>query len=214
MGKLKLFIRELVPELAKILFGALVIGLCFHHHLLLGGALLLYMGVRLFRERQTEDLSKWRLGILGMFVSFLVGVVTEFYGTSHGYWTYYGQPADWWVPFWVPLAWAQAYRILYRVEKITLNHFELGGVGFFAMLVFISSVLPVYGEVIAMSFGVWEYHWQPQWWGMPPQAASLLCISHIAIYFLIRPVYRHFGVSDPIYYHKRAWIASKRLLRV
>lgn len=200
--KLKNVFIDLRFSLFYIIFAAVFISFFKTSHIFLTIFLSLiivfYLVLSFFRTAFLK--STFLLTIIGMFISFVLGTCTEYWGTTGGYWTYYGQPADVYVPYWVPCAWSCAYKIIHHIEIVLVSHFNPSGFKKWTFIIILPSlVIPVFGEIIAINFGTWKYSWQPQFFGMPIQAALLLCLSHLCIFTLMQIMYRNLNTHDLIY---------------
>lgn len=185
------FAAELALSAAKVAIGGLVVGTCHPRPLLLALGMGLFLAVRLHLDLRRGDYRghEWQV-FSGMCVAYLLGYVSEWLGTHHGWWTYRYYETGHRVPPWVPIAWAMAYKILYRLELAQRDRPGHAAADA-AALTLVTLVLPPLGEIIAIAFGTWRYAFQPQFLGMPWQAVVLIACVHQLIMIVARNLGRH-----------------------
>ena len=187
---------------AIVVVMGVLIGVFHQWHVLLGGLLFGFMILYPIRSlaQKTENTPQLLLTVAGMGLNLVAGTLVELWGTHNGHWTYWDLPPGVMVPFWVPVAWAWAYKVVHKVETILLENYPAEGIRKWAFLIILPSiVIPTLGELVAINLGVWSYHWQPQIWGMPPLAAVLLGVFHVFVFWLMKWVCGLMRVTDAVY---------------
>lgn len=179
-----------------------LIGVFRQWHVLLGGLLFGFWLLYLIRRwsQNPADAPHLLLAAVGMGLNLVAGTLVELWGTQNGHWTYWDLPPGVMVPFWVPVAWAWAYKVVHKVETILLESYPAEGIRKWTLFIILPSIaIPTLGELVAINLGVWSYHWQPQIWGMPPLAAALLGVFHVFVFWAMKRVCALMRVNDLVY---------------
>ncbi|MGJ8640484.1 MAG: hypothetical protein ACSHYA_13940 [Opitutaceae bacterium] len=119
-----------------------------------------------------------------------IGFLTESWGTLNGHWTYYYLPEGHTVPLWVPIAWAIASVLLCKSEAYLIQSWSNRNsrprlAKRITAIYLMGMLLPLTGESICISQGVWNYHWPLKIVGVPLLAILLISYAHL-VFSLIR----------------------------
>ncbi len=137
-----------------------------------------------FSSKKTIDKDTVKVVYAGMFITMVLGAISEVLGIFFGFWEYHDLPNGRNFPYWLPLAWALSFLFLFRFESRLINVLQISS---FKQKLFItaiaSAIFPTIGEIITINLGVWTYYnMGPKLLGVPYLAMFLLMMLHTAIY--------------------------------
>ncbi len=187
----------------KITIAGLAIGYLHAYDFLLGMLLLTRILVLIYTDYIKSSSKNWIL-LAGMLLTGTLGVLVEIWGVSNGYWEYHDLTNNRQLPYWLPLAWMYAFRFIYKLERQVIAILNLKKLRHKTYLaIFITAVLPVFGEVITINLGVWTYSWPYQFLGVPLYAIICLVVLHMGINFLLSLVVRKKKIYDPVFINEK-----------
>jgi len=187
----------------KITIAGLAIGYLHAYDFLLGMLLLTRILVLIYTDYIKSSSKNWIL-LAGMLLTGTLGVLVEIWGVSNGYWEYHDLTNNRQLPYWLPLAWMYAFRFIYKLERQVIAILNLKKLQHKTYLaIFITAVLPVFGEVITINLGVWTYSWPYQFLGVPLYAIICLVVLHMGINFLLSLVVRKKKIYDPVFINEK-----------
>ncbi|MFC1898247.1 hypothetical protein ACFLYJ_01620 [Candidatus Cloacimonadota bacterium] len=186
----------------QIVFAGFIIGIFHRNHFWVAAFLLISIIIYYIKSVYFQKTAKKKITLtfLGMLISMLMGTAAEYWGTSYGHWEYHDVASNIQIPFWVPLAWALAYKTIHKFETVIINNYNLNKLQKFLFIIITPAIiLPVIGEIVVINLGTWSYSWQPQILGIPWQAAVLLGFFHSCMFYLMKIIYKKTEVDDPVY---------------
>ncbi len=187
----------------KITVAGLAIGYLHAYDFLLGILLLTRILVLIYTDYIKATAKNWIL-LAGMLLTGSLGVLVEIWGVSNGYWEYHDLTNNRQLPYWLPLAWMYAFRFIYKLERQVIAILKLKKLLHKTYLaIFITAVLPVFGEVITINLGVWTYSWPYQFLGVPLYAIICLVMLHMGINFILSLVVRKKKIHDPVFINEK-----------
>ncbi|MBL4642832.1 MAG: hypothetical protein JKY44_04485 [Flavobacteriaceae bacterium] len=187
----------------KITVAGVAIGYLHDYDFLLGILLLTRILVLIYTDYIKATSKNWIL-LAGMLLTGSLGVLVEIWGVSNGYWEYHDLTNNRQLPYWLPLAWMYAFRFIYKLERQVIVILKLKKLLHKTYLaIFITAVLPVFGEVITINLGVWTYSWPYQFLGVPLYAIICLVVLHMGINFLLSLVVRKKKIHDPVFINEK-----------
>ena len=198
-------LKKLIVILFRPLLSLLIIGSIigyFHKNDFLLFLFLLCVFVYRFYKDTNYNYEKNKAYILlaGTFVSGLFGVGAEIWGIENGYWLYYDLSNNRQFPYWLPLAWGLTFMFFYRIEEEILKVININtSKAKLLMLVLLSAVLPTFGEIITIYFGVWNYTWPYQVFGVPVLAILLLVVFHTSIFFSFMFICKKYNIQNKVF---------------
>ncbi len=151
--------------------------------------------------RQPANYKGYKLfSMFAVLFTLFFGLTVEIWGTENGYWKYLGIEDHISIPYWVPFAWGFSYKVMYKIERIILDTWEMSlAKKVLYVLVLPSLIVPVWGEIVVINLGVWLYNWPYQFFGVPILAAFLLVLFHVGVNTVMYLVCRYFKLPDPVY---------------
>jgi len=187
----------------KITVAGLAIGYLHAYDFLLGILLLTRILVLIYTDYIKATAKNWIL-LAGMLLTGSLGVLVEIWGVSNGYWEYHDLTNNRQLPYWLPLAWMYAFRFIYKLERQVIAILKLKKLLHKTYLaIFITAVLPVFGEVITINLGVWTYSWPYQFLGVPLYAIICLVMLHMGINFILSIWVKKKKINDPVFVSKK-----------
>lgn len=188
--------------LLKLSAVGILIGVLYQYDFLLALILSAYACWRVFMHFRSDARVKGRPEVLlpGMLITGALGLAAEIWGVSNGYWSYHDLDGERHLPYWLPIAWMCSFSFLYKLELELIQHIVPRTIrSKFALTVLVASIFPVLGEMIAINFGVWTYHWPMQFMGVPLYAVFCLVVLHLSVKSLLFVFCRVRGIDDPLY---------------
>lgn len=187
----------------KITVAGVAIGYLHTYDFLLAMLLLTRILVLIYTDYIKATSKNWIL-LAGMILTGSLGVLVEIWGVSNDYWEYHDLTNNRQLPYWLPLAWMYAFRFIYKLERQVIAVLKLKKLLHKTYLaIFITAVLPVFGEVITINLGVWTYSWPYQFLGVPLYAVICLVVLHMGINFLLSLVVRKKKIHDPVFINEK-----------
>mgnify|MGYP000148796136 FL=1 len=187
----------------KITVAGVAIGYLHAYDFLLAILLLTRILVLIYTDYIKATSKNWIL-LAGMLLTGTLGVLVEIWGVSNSYWEYHDLTNNRQLPYWLPLAWMYAFRFIYKLERQVIAILKLKKLLHKTYLaIFITAVLPVFGEVITINLGVWTYSWPYQFLGVPLYAIICLVVLHMGINFLLSLVVRKKKIHDPVFINEK-----------
>jgi hypothetical protein len=141
--------------------------------------------------------------ISGVLLSGILGFTAEVWGVENGYWFYHDLSENRQYPYWLPLAWGLTFMFFHRIEEQVLEVVKINSLKVKVFLImFLSAVLPTWGEIITINLGVWTYSWPIQFFGVPVLAIFLLVIFHTLICVTFTYSCKKLNIYDPVFNNK------------
>ena len=199
----KLSFILLRPFISLLIIGC-IIGY-FHKYDFLLLLLLLYIFVyRFYKEiKINPEKNKAYILLTGSFISGILGVLAELWGIENGYWIYYDLSDNRQFPYWLPLAWGLTFMFFYRIEESILKIIDMNTLkSKLLIVVVLSAILPTFGEIITIYFGVWNYSWPYQLLGVPLLAIGLLVVFHSSIFFTFLFICKKYNIQNKVFNNK------------
>jgi len=199
----KLIYISFRPFLSLLIIGS-VIGY-FHQYDFFLLILLLCIFVYRFYKDIKINPEKHKAFILlsGTIISGLLGVFAELWGIENGYWLYYDLSDNRQFPYWLPLAWGLTFMFFYRIEENILKEIDVSTLKLkLLMVVTLSAILPTFGEIITIYFGVWTYTWPLQILGVPLLAIFLLVVFHSTVFLSFVFICNKFNITNKVFNNK------------
>ena len=199
----KLLFISLRPFISLLIIGS-IIGYFRKHDFLLMLLLLCIFSYRFYKDRRINpEKNKVYILLAGTFISAFFGICAEVWGVDNGYWMYYDLSNNRQFPYWLPLAWGLTFMFFYRIEEgivklININTLKAKLI----MVALLSAILPTFGEIITIYFGVWNYTWPYQILGVPFLAIFLLVIFHTSIFFLFMFICKKYNIQNKVFNNK------------
>ena len=200
---LKFFTILLKPILSLLIIG-FVIGKFHENDTFLLFFLILIFFYRFYKEVKINPYKyKTTILLLGTLLSAILGVIAEVWGIENGYWLYHDLSQNRQFPHWLPLAWGLTFMFFCRLEEIILREIKINTFkNKLLLVVFLSAVLPTFGEIITINLGVWTYTWPLQIFGVPLLAIILLVVFHTSIFLLFTYYCKKLNIYNPIFNNK------------
>ncbi|MDH5784937.1 MAG: hypothetical protein OEZ16_04915 [Chromatiales bacterium] len=137
---------------------------------------------------------------IGTVVTGSLGLLAEHWGIHNGHWIYHDLSDNREYAYWLFFAWALAFVFLYRVEASLIEHWKINTFRKKLLLVIVvSTILPTWGEIVAINLGTWTYSWEYQFFGVPALAILLLTLFHTGIFLLFYSICRIFKIDNPVF---------------
>lgn len=169
--------------LAATISGALIASTFKSDQVLLSGIFLTVItGTALYSAIQKRSIFIFFLKMLLALTTGTIGYLTESWGTTNGHWTYHFLPAGQTVPMWVPLAWAIAAELIFKLET-EFAHFKTLNSHPVVIMSICGVVFPLIGESVCIANGVWDYHWPYKIFGVPLLSLVLISWCHVTLSF-------------------------------
>mgnify|MGYP005989071685 FL=1 len=192
-------IKPLLKGTIKISIAGVFIGYLHHFDFWVSLLLLGYFLYILYKNYYKSDNKNWIL-LIGMFLTGGLGICAEIWGVHYGHWEYHDLTNNRQLPYWLPLAWMFAFRIIYQLETQLIEVLNLKKLSHkIWMAVLITAIFPAYGEVITINLGVWTYSWPYQFLGVPLYAVICLVTLHMGINFLLSLWVKKKGIKDRVF---------------
>lgn len=192
-------IKPLLKGTIKISIAGVFIGYLHHFDFWVSLLLLGYFIYILYKNYYKSDNKNWIL-LIGMFLTGGLGICAEIWGVHYGYWEYHDLTNNRQLPYWLPLAWMFAFRIIYQLETQLIEVLNLKKISHkIWMAVLITAIFPAYGEIITINLGVWTYSWPYQFLGVPLYAVICLVTLHMGINFLLSLWVKKKGIKDRVF---------------
>ena len=192
-------LKPLLKGTIKISIAGVFIGYLHHYDFWVSLLLLGYFIYILYKNYYKSDNKNWIL-LIGMFLTGGLGICAEIWGVHYGYWEYHDLTNNRQLPYWLPLAWMFAFRIIYQLETQLIEVLNLKKLSHkIWMAVLITAIFPAYGEVITINLGVWTYSWPYQFLGVPLYAVICLVTLHMGINFLLSLWVKKKGIKDRVF---------------
>lgn len=188
--------------LCKLIAVGVLVGVLYQYDFLLAVVLSAYACWRIVMHFRNNSPDKGRPEVLlhGMLITGVFGLAAEIWGVSNGYWSYHNLDGERHLPYWLPIAWMCSFSFLYKLELQLIQHIVPRTIRHkFALTVLVATIFPVLGEMIAINFGVWSYHWPMQFMGVPLYAVFCLVIVHLSVKSLLILFCRVKGIDDPLF---------------
>lgn len=188
---------SLLKATAKICIAGVFIGLLHAQDKIIATILFLKVIHSMYNLGFKDGNKHWAVPI-GMFVSGVLGIVAEYWGTSNGYWEYHDVTVA--MPYWLPFAWMLAFSYIYKLEKELFASMVNPSLKNKAIVTFfLALIFPAFGEVITINLGVWTYYWPYQFLGVPLYALLCLVFLHMFINTGIYLVTKKLNIKDPVF---------------
>lgn len=198
------FAKILLKPIFSLLIVGFIIGIFHQYDTSLLIFLIFLFLYRLYKEMKINP-YKYKVTILliGTLISAILGIMAEIWGIQNGYWLYHDLSDNRQFPHWLPIAWGLTFMFFYRLEELILKEIKINSfkVKLF-LVVFLSALLPTWGEIITINLGVWTYTWPLQVFGVPLLAIFLLVIFHTVIFLLFTYYCKKFNIQNPIFNKK------------
>ena len=192
-------LKPLLKGTIKISIAGTFIGYLHQYDFWVALFLLCYFIYILYKSYYKSDNKNWTL-LIGMFLTGGLGICAEIWGVHYGYWEYHDLTNNRQLPYWLPLAWMFAFRIIYQLETQLIEVLNLKKLSHkIWMAVLITAIFPAYGEVITINLGVWTYSWPYQFLGVPLYAVICLVTLHMGINFLLSLWVKKKGIKDRVF---------------
>jgi hypothetical protein len=193
----KKFFIEVLKGVLKLIIAGIFIGYLKEYDLwiaLILGAKILH---NIYKDLIKPTNKNWLL-LIGMLLTCFGGLVGETWGVANGYWEYHAVERE--LPLWLPFAWMYAFYFLYKLElkliPLLKNQSQQNKI-FLALL--LALILPAFGEVITIHFGVWTYFWPYQLFGVPLYAFICLVFVHMLVYTILHLICRKHKIKDVVF---------------
>ncbi len=176
---------EFLKAVIKVCIAGLAIGFLKEFSLIVAGLISLKI-VHIFYVAGFKSKSdkNWIL-LAGMLLTGFFGILAEFWGVSMEYWEYHYINGAM-LPAWLPFAWMMAFYILYQLEHRLVPYLKNPTFTHrIVLMIFLTLIIPAFGEMIAINMGVWTYSWPYQLLGVPVYAFIALVMIHMFVYFLL-----------------------------
>ena len=191
----KSVINILIITIIKLTIAALFIGLLHAYDFVIALVLLSYTLIN-FRKRIYKD----KILFWGMLFTGLFGSMAELWGIHNHFWFYHDLDQDRIFPYWLPLAWAIAFKLMYKFESEILSIVNFKNLTHKYFLFFMVSLFfPVMGEIITINLGVWTYTWPYQFFGVPLIAILLLIVFHLLINTFFLVICRKYQIENVVF---------------
>lgn len=194
------FWKEIIKATVKITIAGFLIGYLHQHDSILAiilGLKVVHSAYDLaFKNKQ----KNWIVPI-GMIITGLVGIGSEFIGVTYNHWEYHDIGNH--LPHWLLFAWMLSFSFIYKIERgifDSLQNKSLKNKLFWAM--FIAFLFPVFGEVITIYLGVWTYHIPYQFLGIPFLVYIGLPFIHLGINAWLYYINKKHNFKDPVFSEK------------
>ncbi|AZQ44168.1 hypothetical protein [Nonlabens ponticola] len=190
----KTFFLEILKNLGKLTIAGLLLGLLREYHWVLAAILFLRVAHVCYKKVFKTGENNWIL-FTGMILTGIFGLIGEYWGTSNDYWEYNDVTVS--LPAWLPFAWMLAFHYLYRLEKkLTPCLKNPSFTNQVLLMIFLTIVIPAYGEMIAIAAGVWQYYWPYQIFGVPVYAFIALVFVHMLVYAILYYLFKNHNEKD------------------
>ncbi|ATX81979.1 hypothetical protein Ga0123462_1115 [Mariprofundus ferrinatatus] len=192
---------RLLRSFTTLFVGGACIGLLHQYDLAAAGVLLVIGSLISWSTYKTRPtFARGFILICGTILTGALGSLVELWGIKNGYWSYNGLTDGRNFPAWLPFAWGFAFVALYRIEEFCIHFLGLRTLkDKIVLAVTLSAILPTWGEIIAINFGVWNYSWDYQMFGVPLLAVPLLVVFHVGIYSLFSFICHRHRLQDPVF---------------
>lgn len=199
----KLLLISFRPFISLLIIGS-IIGYFHKYDFLLLVLLLCIFIYRFYKDtRINPEKNKAYILFSGTLISGFLGVCAEVWGIENGYWLYYDLSSNRQFPYWLPLAWGLTFMFFYRIEENILKLIKIDTLkSKILMLILISAILPTFGEIITIYFGVWSYTWPYQLLGVPALAIFLLVVFHTSIFFFFMFICKKYNIQNKVFNNK------------
>ncbi len=194
----KQFLKEIFKALAKLIIAGMLIGFLKQYDAIIAGILILKIIHNVYVEIIQPKINKNWLLIAGFLLTGFGGIVGETWGVANGYWEYHKVTRA--LPLWLPFAWMLAFHYLYKLERNLiplLTHQTKKNKIILAAL--LALILPAFGEVVTIYFGVWTYYWPYQIFGVPLYAFLCLLFVHMLVYVILNFVCKKYNIKDIVF---------------
>ena len=191
------------PFISLLIIGS-IIGYFHKYDFLLLLLLICIFAYRFYKDTKSRyEKNKAYILLVGTFLSGLLGVCAEVWGIENGYWLYYDLSNNRQFPYWLPLAWGLTFMFFYRIEENILKLINISSLKMkLLMVLLLSAVLPTFGEIITIYFGVWNYTWPYQLLGVPALAIFLLVIFHTTIFLFFMFICKKYNIQNKVFNNK------------
>jgi hypothetical protein len=184
-----------IITIIKLVIAGLFIGFLHSYDFAIALILLLYIIINFEKRVYNDKILFW-----GMLSTGLFGTFAELWGIHNHYWFYHDLSQARTFPYWLPLAWGSAFRLMYNFEKEILSIIALKNIFYKYILFFMVSLFfPVIGEIITINLGVWTYTWPYQFFGVPLIAMFLLIVFHMAINTVFLGICRKYQIKNAVF---------------
>ncbi len=195
--KSKAFLKEILKALIKLTIAGVFIGLLKSHDEVIAILLLLKILHIIYINIYKAEKKNWIL-LFGMILIGFGGILGEYWGVSNGYWEYHEVNRE--LPLWLPFAWMLAFYFLYRVESELILYLKSKTLKNKLIIAFwLSLIIPAFGEMITIYFGVWTYYWPYQIFGVPLYAFACLVFIHMLIYVILSQICKKYKIQDIVF---------------
>lgn len=192
-------VKEILKACLKLMIAGLMIGLLHQQDLVIAVLLGIYIAWKLKVEILKKDALNFVL-LSGMFITSFIGVIVEKWGIHNHFWTYQNLSSGRTFPYWLPLAWALAFYLMYKLESEIIAYvkpqFLLSK---FVIFILVSMIFPVVGEMITINLGVWTYAWPYQFFGVPLYAILYLILLHMFVNSIFLMICNRYKIKDSVF---------------
>ena len=194
----KLFLKETLKALAKLIIAGILIGVLKQYDAIIAVILVLKIVHNLYKEIIQPKTNKNWLLLIGMVLTGFGGIVGETWGVTNGYWVYHEVTRE--LPLWLPFAWMLAFHYLYKLERSLIPLLkEQTQKNKILLAILLALILPAFGEVITIYLGVWTYYWPYQILGVPLYAFICLVFVHMLVYTLLHFICKKYKINDVVF---------------
>lgn len=191
----KSIINIFIITIIKLIIAGLFIGFLHSYDYVIALILLVYILINFKKRIYNDKILFW-----GMLFTGLFGALAELWGIHNHFWFYHDLSQGRTFPYWLPLAWALAFRLMYKFEKEILTIIDINKLTHKYLLFFIVSLIfPVMGEIITINLGVWTYTWPYQFFGVPVIAMFLLVAFHMVINTAFLGVCKKYQIKNAVF---------------
>lgn len=190
---------EILKITLKLIFAGILIGLLHKYDLLIALLLLSYIVWKLKVEVFKKDHQNYIL-LIGMISTGIIGVTAENWGIRNRFWTYHDLSDNRFFPYWLPFAWALAFYLMYKIEKLILTYITPKSLIYkIPIFIIVSMIFPVLGEIVTINLGVWTYIWPYQFFGVPLIAILLLILLHTFVNAIFLIICNRYKIQDSVF---------------
>jgi len=192
-------VKEILKAFLKLILAGVMIGLLHQHDLIIA----ILLGIYIVWKLNVEILKKSQQNLIllfGMLSTSLIGVIVEKWGIYNHFWTYQNLSAGRDFPYWLPFAWALAFYLMYKLERVLITYFNPKSLNQkFVIFILVSMIFPVVGEMITINLGVWVYAWPYQILGVPFYAILYLVLLHMFVNSIFLMICFQYKIKDPVF---------------
>ena len=194
----KHFIFQIAKALLKLIIAGVLIGILKKYDVIIAILFIAKIAYNIYKEIIKPKQHKNWLLLIGMLLTGFGGIVGETWGVHNGYWEYHEITRE--LPLWLPFAWMLAFHYLYKLERKIIPYLKVQDQKNKILLaIFLSLILPAFGEMITIYLGVWTYYWPNQIFGVPLYAFVCLVFVHMLVYTILHLICKKYKINDIVF---------------